>query len=229
MIHCILIDDEEMSRKSLKHFCSKLDYLNVLGDFESPLDALKILKEERIDLIFLDIHMPEFSGFDFLKSQAFLPQVIITTDKSLALDAFEYNVVDYLIKPVNLPRLMKALDKVNTQIATKTTPVSNVPDHIYVNIDRRLVKIDFTDLLLVEARGDYIILKTEDKSHIVHSTMKKIEDKLPTKNFLKVHRSFIINIDKIVDIEDNSVLIQREIVPVSRANRKDLTDRLNLI
>ena len=229
MIRAIIIDDEEMSRKSLKRFCSKIDNLRILGDFESPLDALKLLEEEKPDLLFLDIHMPDFSGFDLLKSQSQLPPVIITTtDKSLALDAFEFNVMDYLLKPVNLPRLIKSIDKLKIIQSNIHPPGKNSVDHIFVNIDRRLVKIILNDLLVIEARGDYIVLKTEDKNHIVHSTLKNMEDRLP-QNFMKVHRSFIINIDKIVDIEDSSVLIKREIVPVSRSNRKALTDRLNLI
>lgn len=228
MISCIIIDDEEMSRKSLKRFCSKLDYLDVKGDFENPLDALGLLNNEKVDLIFLDIHMPDFSGFDFLKSQPVLPKVIITTtDKSLALDAFEFNVIDYLIKPVNLPRLIKAVHKLTAQ-QNSILPENNM-DHFYVNIDRRLVKIMLEKLLFVEAKGDYIVLKTEEKKHIVHSTMKKIEEKLPVKNFVKTHRSYIINVDKIIDIEDNSVLIGQDVIPVSRSNRKNLTDRLNLI
>ena len=226
----IIIDDEEMSRKSLKRFCDKIDDIEVIGDYENPVDALKVIGDNQIDLIFLDIHMPDFSGFDLLKTQPKLPSVIITTtDKSLALDAFEFNVSDYLIKPVNLPRLIKAIEKVKMQNQNGASEVEANHDHIYVNIDRRLVKIILNDLLVVEARGDYIVLKTEEKNFIVHSTMKNMEDKLPSDKFLKVHRSFIINLNKIVDIEDNSVLIKREIVPVSRANRKALTDRLNLI
>lgn len=228
MISCIIIDDEEMSRKSLKIFCDKLDYLDVKGDFENPLDALGLINSERIDLIFLDIHMPDFSGFDFLKSQPVLPKVIITTtDRTLALDAFEFNVIDYLIKPVNLPRLIKAVDKLRVQ--QNSVMIENNINHFYVNIDRRLVKIVLEKLLFVEAKGDYIILKTEDKKHIVHTTMKKIEEKLPPKNFVKTHRSYIINVDKIVDIEDNSVLVGQDLIPVSRSNKKNLTDHLNLI
>lgn len=232
MLNCIIIDDEEMSRKSLAHFCNKLDYLNVKGDFENPLNALALLKNEKIDLIFLDIHMPDFSGFDFLKSQSTLPQVIITTtDKSLALDAFEFNVIDYLIKPVNLPRLIKAVDKLRNQsiAPANNSATGEKADHIYVNIDRRFVKIMLDKLLFVEAQGDYILLQTEDKKLIVHTTLQKIEDKLPNHMFVKTHRSYIINIDKIIDIEDNSILIGQKLIPISRSNRKNLTDRLNLI
>ena len=180
--------------------------------------------------------MPDFTGFDFIQSLKNPPKVIlVTSDKNFAIEAFEYEcVIDYLVKPITEDRFQKAIQKANSyKIAPKTLEVKpTVEDNaneFYVNIDRRLIKIEMASVNIVEAKGDYIHIKTENKNYVVHSTLKKIEDKLPKDLFLKVHRSFIINTKKIIDIEDNSVLIAKDVIPVSRANRPELMKRLNLL
>ena len=231
MLKCIIIDDEEMSRAIIEQYCSKLNHIQIVNQFNNALDAIQFINNNKIDLVFLDIHMPELNGFDFIDSLNNPPNIILTTsDSEFALNAFEYKcIVDYLVKPIKLPRFIKAVTKIDTpKIAPQST--NNEETHeMYVNIDRRLVKIHIPDIYLIEAKGDYINIKTETKNHIVHTTMKKIEDKLPDNLFLKIHRSFIINIKKIVDIEDNSVLIKKEVIPVSRSNRSELMSRLNLL
>lgn len=196
------------------------------------------MNENEVDLIFLDIHMPDFSGLDFIKTLKNPPKIILTTsDPQFAIEAFEYEcVIDYLLKPIQLPRFEKAIAKVKNAVPKKqkikthkSEKETENQNDFYVNIDRRLIKIDLASIYLVEAKGDYIHIKTEDKNYVVHSTLKKIEDKLPTSLFLKVHRSFIINVKKIIDIEDNSVLIKKDVVPVSRSNRPELMKRLNLL
>ena len=158
-----------------------------------------------------------------------------TSDKSFALEAFEYDcIVDYFIKPIKQERFDKGVEKAiaahQKAVATFENPVPDESlDDLYVSIDRRLVKIDIPTINLIEAKGDYILLKTVDKNYMVHSTLKKIEDKLPQDVFLKVHRSYVINTKKIVDIEDNSVLIGKDVIPVSRSNRSELMRRLNLL
>ncbi len=231
MLKCIIIDDEEMARAIIEQYCSKLDHIQVVSQFNNALDAIQFINSNKVDLVFLDIHMPELNGFDFIDSLNNPPNIILTTsDSEFALNAFEYKcIVDYLVKPIKLPRFIKAVTKVDIpKIAAPTTDNEDV-NEMYVNIDRRLVKIHIPDIYLIEAKGDYINIKTETKNHIVHTTMKKIEEKLPDSLFLKIHRSFIINIKKIVDIEDNSVLIKKEVIPVSRSNRPELMNRLNLL
>ena len=224
---CVIIDDEKTARLTLAKLCDRVGGLEVVGEFENPIDVIAFLKKEQVDLIFLDIHMPEFSGFDFLDSMQTLPAIIITTtDQHFALQAFEYSVVDYLLKPIELQRFIKAIDKVQSssdEVAEKDE------ESIFVNINSRLIKLDFRDILLIEAKGDYIQIKTTDKKHLVHTTLKRIEEKLPPSVFIKVHRSYIVNLDKIVDIEDNSILIEEEIIPISRANKEALMKRLNMI
>ena len=237
-MNCIIIDDEATARAIIEQLCSKVPSLNVLEAFPNAMQAIKYLNQNEVDLIFLDIHMPDFTGFDFIQTLKNPPKIILTTsDAQFAIEAFEYDcIVDYLVKPIALPRFEKAIQKAAT-IAVKAT--ENVGDSgsvetssgndLYVNIDRRLIKIDIPSIYLIEAKGDYINVKTEDKNYTVHSTLKKIEDKLPGDLFLKVHRSFVINIKKIIDIEDNSVLIKKDVIPVSRSNRPELMKRLNLL
>ena len=239
-MNCIIIDDETTARVIIKALCSKVDHLNVIGEFPNAIQAIKFLNdEEKVDLIFLDIHMPNFTGLDFIKTLKSPPKIILTTsDPQFAIEAFEYDcIVDYILKPIELPRFEKAIGKAlqfkEAEKPSKEIPQNNsvVDSHndFYVNIDRRLIKIDIPSIYLIEAKGDYINIKTKDKNYVVHSTMKKIEQKLPESLFLKVHRSYIINVKEIIDIEDNSVLIKKDVIPVSRSNRSELMKRLDLL
>lgn len=234
-MNCIIIDDDATARLIIRQLCLKNKKITVLEEFSSAIDAIKYLNTASVDVVFLDIHMPTFSGFDFIKTIKDSPKIILTTsDKNFALEAFEYeSVVDYLLKPITLSRFEKAIKKLNsTSIINSKKTKTNIPenvDYLYVNVERRLVKINIKDIYLIEAKGDYINIKTESKNFIVHSTLKKIEDKLPNSLFLKIHRSFIINVSEIIDIEDNSVLIKKNVIPVSRSNKSELMKRLNLL
>ncbi|WP_282124233.1 LytR/AlgR family response regulator transcription factor [Algibacter mikhailovii] len=236
---CIIIDDEATARAIIEQLCLEVPDVNVIKTFPNAIQAIKYLNQNEVDLIFLDIHMPDFTGFDFIQTLKKPPKIVLTTsDTQFAIEAFEYEcIVDYLVKPITLSRFEKSVQKA---LSLSTMPTQSEPSTIeslddnsgndlYVNIDRRLIKIDIPSIYLVEAKGDYIYVKTENKNYTVHSTLKKIEDKLPNDLFLKVHRSFIINIKKIVDIEDNSVLIKKDVIPVSRSNRPELMKRLNLL
>jgi len=235
-MNCIIIDDESTARTIITQLCSKVEKLQVVGEFPNAMQAIKYLNEHPVDLIFLDIHMPNFSGFDFIKTLKDPPTIIVTTsDKNFAFEAFEYDfIIDYLVKPITPPRFLKAIHKLES-LENKINAVSEPPEEksiendLYVNIDRRLIKIDIPSIYLIEAKGDYINVKTESKNYVVHSTLKKIESKLPDSLFLKIHRSYIINIKKIIDIEDNSVLIEKDVIPVSRLSRPELMRRLNLL
>lgn len=236
-MNCIIIDDEATARAIISQLCSNVSSLNVLEDFSNAMQAIKYLNQNEVDLIFLDIHMPDFTGFDFIETLKNPPKIILTTsDPQFAIQAFEYDcIIDYLVKPIIQERFDKAIQKaefsdvpkVNT--ASKNAVETSSGNDLYINIDRRLIKIDIPTIYLIEAKGDYILVKTEDKNYTVHSTLKKIKDKLPDDLFLKAHRSYIINIKKIIDIEDNSVLIKKDVIPVSRSNRPELMKRLNLL
>jgi len=236
-MNCIIIDDEATSRTIIGELCSSYKNLNVVEVFSNAIEAIKHLNQNKTDLIFLDIHMPDFNGFDFIRTLKDPPFIILTTaDAEFAIQAFEYDcIVDYIVKPIKPERFKKSIQKVEVKLNEKVTATTTekeklqTVDDFYVNINKRLIKIDIQSIYLVEAKGDYIYLKTDNKNYTVHSTLKKIEEKLPDHMFLKIHRSYIININKIIDIEDNSVLIEKDIVPVSRSNRPELMKRLNLL
>lgn len=239
-MNCLIIDDESAARAIVEQLCKNEGTLTVIDQFSNAIQAIKYLNQNDVDLIFLDIHMPDFTGFDLIQTLKNPPKVILTTsDAQFAIDAFEYEcIVDYLVKPITLPRFQKAIEKAknftikNTGQEKAVTSKGDAKDEesqLYINIDRRLIKIEIPSIYLVEAKGDYILIKTDTKNYTVHSTLKKIEEKLPKELFLKVHRSYIINLKRIIDIEDNSVLIAKDVVPVSRSNRSELMKRLNLL
>jgi DNA-binding LytR/AlgR family response regulator len=178
--------------------------------------------------------MPNFSGFDFVQTIKNPPKVILVTiDKNFALDAFNYNCIsDYLIKPVLEERFNKAINRITIKRENSHAPL-NLNDssvkEIYVNIDKRLIKIEVSLINFIQANGDYILIKAEGTNYTVHTTLKKIEDKLPKTSFLKIHRSYIINMNKIIDIQDSTVLIGKDLIPVSKNNRPILMESLNLV
>ncbi|MGK0412269.1 MAG: two-component system response regulator LytT [Polaribacter sp.] len=230
---CIIVDDEEMARVIIKTLCDRIKSIKVVDEFSNAMQAIKFLNSNDIDLIFLDIHMPDFNGLDLIKTIKNPPKIILTTsDSEFALEAFEYGfIIDYLLKPVGFLRFEKAIRKAQIHTLSSSGIKSDleIENDFYVNIDRRLVKIDLVGIYLVKAEGDYIQIKTETGNYMVHSTLKKIEEKLPDSLFLKVHRSYVINVKKIVDIEDNSIVIKSEVIPVSRSQRSELMKRLDLL
>ncbi len=236
-MNCIIIDDEEAARLIVSQLCSKVNDLDVIQDFGNAIDAIKFLNQNTVDVIFLDIHMPNFNGFDFVQTLKNSPKIVLTTsDTNFAIEAYEYeSIVDYLVKPITKERFEKSIQKVKNSITqqpkilTQDYDNQNIGEDLYINIDRRLIKLKFNDIQLIEAKGDYIEVKTVKETYRVHNTLKKIKEKLPEKLFLQIHRSYIINFTKIIDIEDNSVLIERNVVPISRSNRPELMRRLNLL
>lgn len=237
---CIIVDDEAMARVIVEQLCSKIPNLEVVESFSNAMDAIKFLNQQQVDVIFLDIHMPGFTGIDFVQTLKNPPRIVLTTsDTDFAIEAYEYEtIVDYLVKPITQERFEKSILKVkkSLEVALKTSSPqqetsssSNLGDELYINIDRRLIKLKFSEILFIEAKGDYIEVKTDKKEYRVHNTLKNIKDKLPESIYLQIHRSFIINFTKIIDIEDNSVLIEKSVIPISRSNRPELMRRLNLL
>jgi two-component system response regulator LytT len=236
---CIIIDDEMMARAILEQYITSLTKIKVVEVFPNAITAIKYLNDHEVDVIFLDIHMPDFNGFDFIKTIKNPPKIIlVTSDKDYASAAFEFDaIIDYLVKPITEERFKKAVTKITHRSRVKETPqlikkevlTTDQTNDFYVNIGNRLIKIDFSQIMLIKAQGDYVEIKTETSSYTVHTTLKKIETKLPKKIFLRIHRSYIINTRRIVDIENNSVLIGREIIPVSRTYKIELLNRLNLL
>lgn len=179
-MNCIIIDDEEMARAIIVQFISNNTDLIIENEFSSALQAIKYLNQNHVDLIFLDIHMPDFTGFDFIQTIKDPPKVIlVTSDKNFAMEAFEYEcILDYLVKPLTEDRFQKAIQKAKLhKKAPKPGEVKAIDEdsvnEFYINIDRRLIKIEMASVNIIEAKGDYIHVKTESKNYIVHSTLKK--------------------------------------------------------
>ena len=228
MLTCLIIDDDAVSRKHLMHLCEKTGNIDVKGVFESALDALSTLSRKKVDFLLLDIEMPELTGVELIRMLDQIPQVIITSSKEeYAVEAFELadKVLDYLVKPVTLSRFIQAIQRVKKP--ELQAPIKEAESFIFIKSEGKLIRVDIDDLLFVETVGDYLVFQTSTKKHLVHSTLKHMDEKLTHPNMLKVHRSYIVNVSKIIDIEENSVLIGKKVIPVSRANKAALLDRIN--
>lgn len=224
----IIVDDDEIQRVLLRKLCDKSAMFNELVEFESAIDLMKYLRDNTADVILLDIHMPNFSGIEFIKSISQRPQVIfITGDKDFALEAFEYDAIDYLLKPVEFPRFLKAVNKANDRIEQEKSE-SVEKDYIFIKVDSRLVKLNYDDILYIEAKGDYIAFVTPTKNYIVHSTLKKMLAELPSNLFQQSHRSYIVNMTKIKDIQDSTMVIHEFVVPIGRSVKKEFMQKLGL-
>lgn len=227
----IIIDGDPAARLIVSQLCSQMDEISVEEEFSNAIDTIKFLHTNTVDVIFLDIHMPALSGLDFIRTLQNPPQIILTTsDKNFALEAFEFKtVVDYLIKPIEKSRFRKAIDKL--LILRGEEPIKKekkeLPAELFVNVNKRLIKLKYSDINFINSKKDYIEINTNDNSYLVLSSLKKIKSKLPEDVFLQVHRSYIINLSKIIDIQDNSVLIVTDLIPVSKSFKKDLMETLN--
>lgn len=225
----IIVDDDEMARVSLENLCEKIEDLEIVKTCENGLEAMKYLKSNSVDLVFLDIDMPDFTGMDLVKSVDDLPQIIfITGHTQYALEAFEYHVTDFIPKPVEFPRLLKAVERAQ-ELQTNIDTGKDLQNDIYVRVNGRYIRLDFEDILFIESLGDYVTFNTVNGKYIVHSTLKNIDEKIKSEDFLKVHRSYIVNLTKIVDIEETNLVIKDKVIPVSRAHRPVLMQKIKTI
>lgn len=217
-IRCLIVDDEPLARKGLKEYIADVPFLELAGECDSPPKAAAILQSQPIDLMFLDIQMPRMTGLAFLRTLPQPPQVIITTAHAdHALEGFELDVTDYLLKPVAFERFLKAVLKAKTQLDLRGRTDS---PYFFIKCDNKLEKIAFADVLFVEALQNYVAIYTTARKFITYLTFKGVEDYLPAERFVKVHKSFIVAVDKIDSIEGSDLLIGEHQVPVSR-NLKD--------
>jgi DNA-binding LytR/AlgR family response regulator len=194
------------------------------------MEAIAFLNANEVQLLFLDVEMPGITGLELLKTLKNLPEVIlVTSKKEYALDAFEFAVTDYLLKPPTYPRFLKAVEKVREKLKPGRNQVEFRGNFIFVKADSALVKLDIREILWVEALADYVAIVTPKKKYVAHSTMKAIEAKLPSDQFLRIHRSYIVRIDKIDAIEENTVLIQGKMIPVGGTFRENLMNSLDFL
>jgi len=221
-IKTVIIDDEPFALEGLKSLL--LDHANIelIETFENPLEAIKFLTTEKIDLMLLDIEMPELSGLDLLKKVKDNPVTIITSAyPQYAIEGFELDVLDYLIKPISAERLNKAVSKAKEYIALrKNTNVSNA--HVFIKCEKVIEKILFDDIMYVESLHNYVALHTKMKRFVTYNSLKNIEELLPPDKFIKIQKSFIVAIDKISAIEDSNVVIEKVKLPISRAKKEEV-------
>lgn len=227
-MNVIIVDDEPLAQEVIETYVSKFPALNLVAKCNNAVEAFEVLNKEAVDLMFLDIQMPQISGIDFLKTLSNPPQVIFTTAFSeYAMDGYELNVVDYLLKPISLDRFAKAVNKAiaQGQASQENEPTSlnhsEPSDYIFVKADKKLIKIRFDEINYIEGLKDYVILHTPNGRVVTLQTMKSLELKLPSEIFMRVHRSFIVNLGNISIIEGNTVQINKKIIPIGK-NYKDL-------
>ena len=229
MLRCVAIDDEELALELLEDNISKVEYLQLVGSFNNPLKAIQLLQEQSIDLVFLDIQMPGLSGLQLIQAIQNKPMfILVTAYEKFALEGFDLNVVDYLVKPVPLDRFIKACNKAwelhNLKNQSKHVPAQNAPDYFFVNIDYSLLKIIRSDIIYIEGLKDYvkINLRSSTKPIIPRITMKGLEELLPASEFIRIHKSYIIAINSITAIRKSSVFIGTLEFPVSENYRDNL-------
>lgn len=229
-LKCIIIEDEPVARKVLQEFIEEIDYLELKGYAENPLKAMPLLDGHDIDIIFLDINMPKINGIDFLKSYKTKARTIITTAYPVyAVEAYGLDVLDYLVKPVSFERFLKACNKVKELSELKSTTPLNTGksnDHFFIKCENQIEKVFYNDLLYAESMMNYVMLYTTTKKMMVYITMKGLEEQLPVENFIKVHKSFIVNIGKIKSIEGNILHVGNEKIAVSQNLREKVINQI---
>lgn len=229
-MNCLIVDDNKMARTVLKHQIEDIDCLNLVAECENVLQATNILDKEKIDLILLDIEMPKTSGIDFLKNVSKRPLIILITSKpEFALEAFEYNVVDYIVKPVKEDRFIKAIMRVKEIYESNTKTIKSDKEFFFFREKGVASKLNIQDILYIQAMGDYITIHTANKKHTIHYTLNGIEKELPGDRFMRVHRSYIVSLDKIDSVEDGSAYVFQTNIPIGDSHRSSLMKRLNLL
>jgi DNA-binding LytR/AlgR family response regulator len=235
-LSCIIVEDIQIAADFLRKFCEKSDLVEVKGHFLNVMDALEFLDRERVDLLFLDVEMPGANGFELLDSLTYSPMIILTTSKTeYAFNAFQYHVNDYLKKPFTYKRFVEAIDKLQQQSteATSVQQVSAAPsadtEFLFIKADDKLTKIKKDDILFLESMRDYVKFVTPAKNYVTYSTLKNMEEKLNGQTFLKVHRSYIVNLSKIDDIRGNTIYILGNQIPIGKGHKEDLEARLNIL
>ena len=228
-ISCVIIEDLAVAAEYLKKCCEKSGELDVKGHFTNVNDAAVFLNDNMVDLLFLDVEMPGESGFTLLDQIPFSPKVILTTSKEdYAYNAFEYNVTDFLKKPFTYQRFLQAVNKVSAQLQPVGQPEGG-DDHIFIRTEGKLVRLNNDDVLYIESMGDYVRFVTNDRKYVVHNTIKNLEEKMNRQAFMKIHRSYIVNIQKVDNIRENGLFITGTELPISKAHRAEVIQRINII
>jgi DNA-binding LytR/AlgR family response regulator len=229
-VKTIVVEDEPLAREGLLTYITQVDYLSVKKVCEDALEANQILASEKIDLMFLDIQMPRITGIDFLKSLKNPPLVILTTAyPNFALQGYELDVIDYLVKPFPFDRFLKATNKAREFFELKAKPAGTEPaaqDYFFVKCDYRYEKIRFTDVLFVEGMENYVVIHTVARKFVTLLRMKTLEETLPASDFMRIHKSYIVSVQAISSIDGNEVVVSGKRLPISREKKNEILERV---
>jgi len=228
-LNCVIIDDEPLARKGMKEYVADVDFLQLTGEFDNPLKAAELISRGEVQLLFLDIQMPKITGLEFFKTLQQAPPVIFTTAyPQYALEGFEVNALDYLVKPISFERFFKAVLKAKEyhEIRETNSREANASSYFFIKADNKLVKIFFDEVLYAEALQNYVTIHTVTKKYMTYLTFKSVEEYLPPDQFLKVHKSYIVAASKIDTIEGNDIRIGQQHIPISRNQKDEVMDKL---
>ena len=233
LLNCAIVDDDELSRSMLTHLLKKLEGLNLVKTCAGALEAYNYLQmDDDVDLLFLDIEMPEMTGLELIKllEKRKIHVILTTSQEHYALEAFEYDVADYLVKPINQARLLKAITKVREKINNELGTQSQELPYLFVRSNHKIVKLSPDEILYVEALSDYVLIHTTKQKHVVHTTMKGIEEKLTAfKGFIRTHRSYIVNMLHVEVVHDLNVAIKDKSIPIGRSYRAKFLESLDVL
>ena len=235
MIKCIAVDDEPLALDILEEYIEKIPFLKLVGKCRGGYQAMELMQKEQVDLVFLDIQMPDITGIQLLKGMPVHPMVIFTTAyENYALEGFNMDAIDYLLKPVPFERFLKAVNKASEYFNyhNKTEPAGQENglyehDFLFVRADYKIIKINFRDITYIEGLKDYIKIYAGDKPVLTLQSLKSIEEKLPAKDFVRVHRSFIVSLPKVDSIQKNKIMIQNKDIPIGDLYRDQFFERIN--
>lgn len=228
---CLVVDDNKIASLLLVELLKQIPGLTIAGVCENAMEAILFLSHNKIDLLFLDIEMPGMSGIELLKSLSERPLTILTSaNTGFAIEAFELNVADYIVKPVLLPRLLRTVRRATELLQDEYVTINEVQkDYIFIKDGKAIRKILFDDIYFLEAKGDYVKIHFADKYYVIHTTLKMLEEKLSSKAFIRVHRSYIVAIEKIDYIEDNVLYLNTVSVPLSEFYKARVLKQLNFL
>ncbi|WP_163399820.1 LytR/AlgR family response regulator transcription factor [Flavobacterium fluviatile] len=229
-IKCLLIDDEPLAIKVLQNYFTNFPDFEVIGTFNNSLEALDFINSTPVDAVFLDINMPMMTGFELISLIENKTKVIITTAfREFAAESYDLDVLDYLVKPIPLPRFIKCINKITTEYNLKNnikTEISKGDAHIFIKVDKKMMKINIEDILFVEGMKEYIKIVTSDKTYITHKSLTAQTEELPNDKFIRIHKSYVIALNKVKSIEGNRVQILSYTIPIGRNYSKDVKNKI---
>lgn len=236
-ISCLAVDDEPLALSILKKYIESVQNLELVGTCENAVQALQMLQQYRVDLIFLDIQMPQIMGTDFIRTLKKSPRIIFTTAfRKYAVEGFELDAVDYLLKPISFERFLKAVNKVlqtNLDVPDSANHLRDavsepIPPHLYFRVDRKMVKVFLLDILYIEGFSDYVKIITPSKTLITKQLISALEETLPNDMFIRIHRSFIISVNKISSYNADMITIGKTELPIGRLFKQNVIRKLQL-